>query len=145
MASFMMVGRLCRCRHPEHNDEYTLAYAVYDQDGNCYTPERLIGLRREWERNRPANKYRNRWYRQSGHKKYAWGGFRSFKTFQERKWANAWDDEEFAPKVRAARNAHNLPNSWDDFNAHCEKSWKHQSKRKHQWKEKKCQAVTSTR
>ena len=119
----------------EHSG-YRQAYVVYDQDGNLYTPDRLIGLRREWNRTRPKNKYRYKWYRQNGYKKQAWGGFRSIKTFQERKWTHAWDDEEFAPKGRAARQGHNLPDPWDDYRQHCDKSWKTQSKRKHQWREK---------
>lgn len=120
----------------EHHEGYTQAYAVYDQDGNLYTPDRLIGLRRDWVLTKPKNKYRYRWYRQNGHKKQAWGGWRSIKTFQERKWAHAWDDEEFAPKPRPARQGKNLPDSWDDYRQHCDKSWKTQSKRKRQWKEK---------
>ena len=55
---------------------------------------------------------------------------------QERKWAHAWDDEEFAPKARAARQGKNLPDSWDDYHAHNDKCWKTQSKRKHQWRPK---------
>jgi len=119
----------------EHNAG-VIAYAVYDHNGKLYTPDHLIGLRREWDLTRPKNRYRNRWYRQNGHKKQPWGGYRSIRTFHERKWAHAWDDEEHAPKPRAIRQGHNLPDQWDEFRQHCDKSWKSQSKRKHQWREK---------
>lgn len=119
----------------EH-DEHRLAMAVYDHLGKLYTPDHLIGLYREWVRTRPNNLYKQRWFRRNGCKKSVWGGFRNIKTAQERKWAHAWDDEEFAPKVRAARQGHNLPDSWDDYQRHSDKSWKTQSKRKYQWREK---------
>jgi len=120
----------------EHN-EYRLAWAVYDHLRELYTPDHLIGLYREWVKNRPSNLYKQRWFRRNGCKKSVWGGFRSIKTHQERKWAHAWDDEEFAPKVRAARQGGNLPDSWDDYHRHGDKSWKTQSKHNHQWKEKR--------
>ena len=116
----------------EHDDDFYKAYVVYDQDGNFYSPDRLIGLRREWEGNRKSLYWP--WF--PGRKRGAYGWFRPIRTFQERKWAHAWDDEEFPPKVRAARQGKNLPNSWDDICRHNDKSWKTQSKRKHQWKSK---------
>lgn len=123
--------------HPQKgfNAVFNRAWVVADQNGKLFTRDRLVGLYLDWYCANP-NPYRSRYSRRNGYKKHAYGGFRSFKTFQERKWANAWDDEEFAPKVRAARNSSNLPNSWDDFYAHSDKCWKTQSKRKHQWKEK---------
>lgn len=61
--------------------------------------------------------------------------YRRIRTTHERRWAHAWDDEEFAPKVRSRRNARNLPNSWDDIPRF---DWRHRSwkrYRKHQWKD----------
>ena len=51
--------------------------------------------------------------------------------------ADAWNDEEFAPKVRGRRSKANIPTSWDDARRHAEKCWKRQSKRRHQWKPKR--------
>lgn len=121
--------------HPQKglHGAFNKAIVVADQNGKLFTRDRLVGLYFDWY---STNPYRSKYSRRNGCRKRVWGGFRSIKTFQERKWANAWDDEDFAPKKRAARNSHNLPNSWDDFYGHAEKSWKYQSKRKHQWKEK---------
>jgi len=134
-ARYIRNKELCYKINCADHDEHVQAYAVYDQNRNLYTPDHLIGLRREWVRTKPKNQYRYKWYRQNGHKKQAWGGWRTIKTFQERKWTHAWDDEEFAPKPRACRNSSNLPDSWDEPRQHSDKSWKTQSKRKHQWKE----------
>ena len=119
----------------KHNNGFNKAVVVADQNGKLFTSDRLIGLFRVYWRNKMLGR-RCKYDRRNGCKKSAWGGWRSMKTFQERKWANAWDDEEFVPKVRAARNDANLPDAWDDYYADSAKSWKIQSKRKHQWKEK---------
>lgn len=79
--------------------------------------------------------------RDRGGKKSAYGRFRRMKHIQEKKWTNAWDDEEFAPRIRAARSIRNLPDPWDDRYSDGQKSWKKQSKRKHQYKEKKNNGV----
>ncbi len=121
----------------EHDDKSTDMFVVYDEGGKQYTPDVLVGLRRSWSNDRKASKaYRNRYStNRSGIKKSAWGGFRTMKTFQERKWVNAWNNEEHAPKARRARVGL-LPDARDDYTRHADKSWKTQSKRKHQWKEK---------
>jgi len=121
------------CSDPEHRHNFNRVRVVYDHNGNLYTPDRLIGLRRKWLRERKS-RY---WYGFSGRKRRRCSSHRSMRTFQERKWAHAWDDEEFAPRVRAARQGKNLPDAWDDWHRHNDKCWKTQSKRKHQWKEKK--------
>lgn len=61
---------------------------------------------------------------------------RRIRTTHERRWVRAWDDEEFAPKIRARRNARNLPDSWDDYVRRDvdDRNWKRH--RRHQWKEK---------
>jgi len=73
-------------------------------------------------------------YFPNGRKKQALSNFRNLHTFQERKWAHAWDDEEFILPCRAKRQGKNLPDYWDDIYRHNEKSWKFQSKKKHQWR-----------
>ena len=97
-----------------------------DDLGDVVTEEKLFYIWKSQNR----KKWLIRWSKQ------AWGGHRSIRTHQERKWANAHDDEEFAPKPRGKRNKISLPTSWDDVIAHSDKSWKTQSKRKHQWKSK---------
>jgi hypothetical protein len=139
----------------EREERYTvlfgeehLSYDYYDI--TCYkyivahnfkivAPDRLLGVWREWKYQQSLRKgyWVNRiLQRRQGRKRQAYGHFRQMNTKQERTWAHAWDDEEFAPKPRVARTNHNLPDSWDDIHWWTCKSWKVQSKRKHQWKEK---------
>jgi len=130
---YLLNEKICgKINCKEHNEGYDQARVVYDHNGNLYTPDRLIGLYRKWRQRRTM---KNRWSRRNGVKKGSWGGYRGVRTLQERKWANAWDDEELAPKVRGRRSACNIPDSWDDIQVHSDKSWKTQTKRKHQWKE----------
>ena len=69
------------------------------------------------------------------HRKPAYGRFRIMCTMKERRWADAWeDDEDFRVSVRRRRSAGHLPDSWDDIFSHNDKSWKTQSKRRRQWK-----------
>ena len=102
-------------------------YLAFD-DGKLVTPDRLVGLFRAWWEDRPRRWGRYSWSR------YAYGQYRAIKTTNERRQLESTKGEENAPKIRAARNFRNLPNSWDDFMSHNDKSWKTQSKRKHQWK-----------
>lgn len=106
---------------------------------NIVAPDRLLGAWREykWKRCSANQEYwdnRHLTHRQ-GRKRQAYGHFRQMNTKQERTWARAWDDEEFAPKVRVARTNRNLPDGWWDIRWQQHKSWKCQSKRTHQWKE----------
>jgi hypothetical protein len=114
-------------------------YVCYEND-KLVTPDRLVGLWREYCRN-VRNPYRYGWFwerrRSRGEKKQAYGHWRAPKTTNERRWAHAWDDEEFAPRTgfaRGRRRANALPNLWDDLYGHNDKSWKTQSKRRHQWR-----------
>ena len=100
------------------------------EDGNLVTPDRLVGLFRDWWKDRP----RWRWNRH-GWSPGAYGQYRGVKTTNERRQIEATKGEENAPKIRAARNFRNLPNAWDDFMSHNDKSWKTQSKRRHQYKD----------
>lgn len=112
-------------------------YVAYD-NGKFVTPDRLVGLYRDWMYDNRIN-WRRRWTQRydRGQKKSAWGRIRHMHTQHEKRWQDAWDDEEFVPKYRAKRHGHNLPDTWDDYWVRGQKSWKYQSKRKHQWKEKK--------
>lgn len=111
-------------------------YVAYEEQ-KPITPDRLVGEYRAWVKNYYARSRRS-WYnrRDRGARKDAYGRFRRPRTTQERRWASAWDDEDFMPPVRGKRRSHNLPNAWDDVYSHNQKSWKKQSKRRRQWKEK---------
>lgn len=111
-------------------------YCYLAYENNIFVaPDRLVGLFRDDRKNRRLY-WKNRWVSKydCGCRRSTYGGWRSIKTTQERRWYHAWDDEEFAPKLRARRSTANLPNSWDDYLTHNDKSWKTQSKRRHQWK-----------
>jgi hypothetical protein len=106
-------------------------YVVFDANDKFVTPDRLLGMQRKFWKNRRIKQDRKWASHRWGH--HARGRLRYMRTNQEHRWAHAWDDEEFAPKVRAARQGKNLPTAWDDHMGHNEKSWKFQSKRSHQW------------
>jgi len=127
--SDVICNKLNCTEHNDYNDHKIKANVVYDHNGKIFTPEHLLGLFRKYRK--PFNRRYASSGRKSKHRRYV----RRIKTFQERKWAHAWDDEEFAPKVRLARQGKVLPNPWDDIKRYNQKSWK--KHRKHQWKEKK--------
>lgn len=108
-------------------------YALIDSFGDFVDPDTV---RKEYDKRHPP---RHRWWerRQPGSKRsWRFGGFyRRPKTTQERRWNEAWDDEDDAPSPRARRNNRNLPDSWDDAlrNTYRLRSWKHY--RRHQWKD----------
>ncbi len=68
--------------------------------------------------------------------------FRGFSTKQERTFYIMHSNEyglEYGLKLRAARSANNLPDSWDDLHAfgyERAKSWKHNSRRNKQYFDK---------
>ena len=115
----------------------TLNLVVCDEDAKIFAPEYLNDRYQEFHtqlvRRRVKSNETRRHNKRHGRKPGAFGGFRSIRTFQERKMSFAFDEENFV-KCRSSRNNSNLPCSWDDYYSHNEKSWKHQSKRKHQWK-----------
>ncbi len=103
-------------------------YILRDSIGNILDPDEVRAAYNK------AHPYRRSWWYYPGTKRNFRSMYRRPRTTQERRWANAWDDEEFATKVRARRNYRNLPNSWDDI-PHTDwsyRNWKHY--RKHQWK-----------
>jgi len=112
-------------------------YVVYDDEGKLYPPAYLTSVYQEFHNRlikRRAKITASRSHnRRHGRKRQAFGTYRHIKTTQERRMSYAFDEDNFV-KGRGRRNAKNLPNSWDDFYGHAEKSWKFQSKRKHQWK-----------
>lgn len=110
---------------------------VLHEDGKFVTPDRIVGLYREYLYNRSKDRRRRwSWQRKSdrGQKKSAYGGLRHVHTTPEKRWSVDWDDDGNTIYVRPKRNMKNLPDTWDDYWVRGEKSWKRQSKRKHQWK-----------
>lgn len=92
-------------------------------------------IKSDWSVRKVWNRYDNDW----DHKNYAFGYFRSIRTLNERRANEGCITEYGTGLVRAARNKRNLPNSWDDI--YCgaydlTASWKHNSKRRKQWKPK---------
>ncbi len=106
-------------------------FVAYNHKGKVLDPTHLIGVSRKYNVRCCWWKYHNSVIRCGF--KYGHGGWRKIKTFQERKWNHAWDDEEFCPKVRAQRDGYMLPDPWNNESyIHTEKNWK--KFRKHQWK-----------
>lgn len=110
---------------------------AYNEKGKLLTVDYLIGIIRKhydypvWTTRRCKPNCPHPGKKRCTH----WGTYyRRIRTFQERKWANAWDDEDFEIKVRKPRNASNLPNSWNDIvrTDFENRNWKRY--RKHQWK-----------
>lgn len=85
-------------------------FVLRDSFGDILDPE---DIKKAYRKDKP---YRYpRWANHHPGSKPSMGWWiRRPKTIQEARWVNAWDDEEFAPRVRARRNAKNLPNAWDD-------------------------------
>lgn len=129
--------RLCNKINCREHKESNKAVVIYDHNGKLFTPDYVIGKFRVYRITRTTPSYYYRYKRTNGRKKCAYGSHRSPRTFQERKWAHAWNDEEFTPMARGRRQGYHLPTNWDAPPSHNDKCWKTQSKRKHQWKEKK--------
>ena len=108
-------------------------YVAYNAKGKIVPPDVLVGVNRNVRYNRARKWYYNytSWSKRgNGHY------FRRPKTLQEKRWASAWDDEEFAPRTRAKRTSRHIPDSYWDLQRNWDgKSWKNY--RKHQWKEKR--------
>jgi hypothetical protein len=121
-----------------YRTDYIFACVAYNERGNVLDVSHLVGIARqynEWYLRQVKWYYRRRSSGTKREKRRVRGSrFRAMRTTQERKWANAWDDEEFAPKCRTRRDAKHLPNYWDEFWRYNQKNWK--KFRKHQWKEK---------
>jgi len=112
-------------------------FVLRDDDSEVVTEGELYHEYRMWKRSK--RKRTPSWgYRQAGSKRTNGSMYRRIHTFQESKWADAWDrhNEEVSIKTRARRNRSNLPNTWDDYiRRDVEiKNWKRY--RKTQWKGK---------
>jgi len=116
-------------RHPEEYYYYPADYIIRTDTGEKLTAEELRPV--YWRlRSRP---YRP-WEQRHGHKTDGcYGTYRHPKTNNERRQAFQNKDEN-EPSIRARRNFNNIITAWDDRNAHSEKSWKAQSKRKRQFR-----------
>lgn len=112
--------------------EYYHEYVLLDSFGDAVDKQAIRDRYNELHPYRSRLGYPNR--SSPGSKRGNYSFWRHPRTTQERRWANAWDDEEFAPKARGARNGHNLPNVWDDIVRQDseDRNWKRH--RKFQWK-----------
>lgn len=123
--TYSILGDVCRC-----------CYVVYDNE-LLITPDRLVGMYRAWKYDRYQQRInRFKYFRHKRTLKRAYGGFKHPRTTAEKRAFCSLKDEEYTNLGRARRNIPNLPDLWDDRYAHADKSWKTQSKRKHQWKQK---------
>ena len=124
-------------------------YAIRDAyDRNYPHPDELYRLAH------PVKRYRYRWYdygwteplihlpknNKNKLKSETWSWFyRGVRTSNEIRQNNAHVNEHGQNMVRAKRRGFNIPSSWDDKpNSRWDtrKNWKHNSKRRHQWKHK---------
>ena len=106
-------------------------YVAYENDVTLITPDRLVGAQRSYNNTRKSRYiYYNSW------RKRGWRKGRGVRTTQERKYSEDWDDDGNRIRVRAKRNAANIPDCWDDYRCITDRSWKTQSKRRKQWKGK---------
>ena len=96
---------------------------AYNEKGRLLTTDYLLGISYKYQAER-WGKYRGRynsWAKSNYHRGCS---MRRMHTTQERRWAHAWDDEEFAPNVRARRSLKGLPHVWDDYWRYNTKNWK---------------------
>lgn len=89
---------------------WSYAYVVFDEKYRVVTVDRLVGYRRARDKVWWKAYHKDHYRRYSG-RKYRSYRRRHPKTTHERRWHHAWDDEEYAPKVRASRN--HLPDAWN--------------------------------
>ena len=116
-------------RHPEEYYYYGADFIIRTDTGEKLTAEELRPV--YWRlRSRPWISWRNRHGRKTDG---CYGTYRHPKTLNEIRQAFQNKDEN-EPPIRARRNRNNLITAWDDRNAHSEKSWKAQSKRKRQFR-----------
>ncbi len=115
--------------NPEEYFYRSPLYIIRTDTGEKLTAEELRPV--YWRlRSRPWVPWRNRHGRKTDG---CHGTFRHPKTNNERRQAFQNKDEN-EPSIRARRNFNNIITAWDDRNAHSEKSWKAQSKRKRQFR-----------
>lgn len=109
------------------------AKVAYNSKGKLLTVDLLVGYARSNRGLSRLSEYDKIWMKKmQGRKRRAYGTWRHPRTLQEKRWAHAWDDEEFCPPVRAVRQGYHLPDVYDDYYSHNEKNWKRH--RKTQWR-----------
>lgn len=107
------------------------ATVIYDENSTMYTKDRILGLYRNWKSKRISDYDFLRFNKMTGRKHSVYGWYRSIHTYPEmREWFNV---DEYNIRGRARRSKAMLPESWDDISRHVEKSWKNQSKNRHQY------------
>lgn len=113
-------------------EEYYWVYAEYvirTEDGEKLAYDDLAPIYYRYRQRTRASRYINP--RTRGAKRHCYGGYRKIRHANERRQAIA---EEGEPPIRARRNKNNLPNPWNDAFFKRQRCWKHQSKRKRQYK-----------
>lgn len=111
----------------DYLSEQVYGYVAYSKNGKIIPRHMLASIVRKGRKKWVSNY--NSWSKRS------FGNyFRSIKTTQERRWNNAWDDVEDAPKARAKRSNRCLPDAYWDIPRQETRSWK--AHRKTQWKTK---------
>ncbi len=126
------IEKTCDYDRPERSHYEPCEFIIRDTYGNKLTKHEMEPFFYEAYREH----YRNKNQRQGRKTNWCYGRYRTLNSSNERRsaWVNEDDGE---PAIRGARNANNLPNSWDDDSSQdAEKSWKKQSKRRHQWRPK---------
>lgn len=103
---------------------------VVDEGENVVPICELRRIYNEFLKKPPRRYYHYAWRRT------AYGGWRHVKTYQEKKAYYDTLEQDYPVKVRGRRKPDQLPDLWDDQYAHNDKSWKTQTKRRHQWKDK---------
>ena len=117
-------------RHPEEYYYYAADFIIRTDTGEKLTAEELRPVYWRLRRDRPYRPWADRHGRKTDG---CYGTYRHPKTTNECRQAFQNKDEN-EPPIRARRNRNNLITAWDDRNAHSEKSWKAQSKRKRQFR-----------
>ncbi len=134
--NFTIVNQIFKHIKKPLDGKYFIAYAtvLYDECGNLYTKDRLIGLYRQWRIKRDID-WTSPWMSRfsNGKKRSCYGCHKRIRTFQEGKmWFDV--DPDYKIRGRARRSKANLPDTWDDYYRHTEKNWKYQRKTKHQYR-----------
>lgn len=117
------------------NDHPFCFYAAYDERGMFYAPDHLVGLYRKWRKERDTGLI---WWRGGSYKASGYRRYRRPKTKHSRT-EISFSNPDLADlpiyvKVDTRCDRDALPNSWDDIRRFNDRSWKTQSRRKHQWK-----------
>lgn len=121
-------------RYSSYNTIPDFYYAAYDENGNWFSPDRIVGFHSQWlEYCNKRNKKRLH-NRRHGRKKPVWGHYLRITGVGVRR--NDYEYPEFDElgiHVKYRRKAV-TPDPWSvEKWTHNEKCWKKQSKKSHQW------------